>query len=154
MRLRQTRMWQDLATQSMFGRLDQLTHGIWQPVCMSLEREWQDNRPNISCVPVGTYTLVPHSGAKYRNTLALVGHKVSYLPQQGVPRSVCVLHKASVGSDLQGCVAWGWHVDQMAVGSRLSVLDAGIEFIENGIAAHDAGEVVLLTIRNAEGFEP
>lgn len=154
MRFRQTRLFQDIPTQSMFGRVDRLVRGNWFFETMSCEREWKNNLPNISCIPVGTYSLVPHNGTKYRDTMALVGETVSYLPMEGVPRSVCVFHKATRGRQLQGCIAWGETVTTEPFAADLTDFKLGKTLIAGALKAYHAGELVQLVIRNAEGFNP
>jgi len=70
-----------------------------------MERSWDFNKPNVSCVPRDEYTLESHSSQKYPNTWAIVGDGVSHLPTEGIPRFACVLHTAVYPMDLQGCLA-------------------------------------------------
>lgn len=79
----------------------------------TLERTWipdpeHGSRPNESCVPDGTYLLVPHSGRKYRDTWALVApeHLVTH-QQDGPGRFGIVLHAGNVARDTDGCVLPG-----------------------------------------------
>jgi hypothetical protein len=53
--------------QGVFGVL--LDKGI--PLCLTLERPWKNNERNVSCIPPGTYSVVPHSGAKFKNCFRL-----------------------------------------------------------------------------------
>ena len=69
-----------------------------------MEREWMQNLTNVSCVPPGLYDLVPHSSERYPSTWALVGDTVSHYPEPGIPRSTCVLHRASRPNQLKGCL--------------------------------------------------
>lgn len=72
-----------------------------------VEREWNGNRRNISCVPRGTYSLVPHHGSKYPYTWALDGLTVSPIRNAHPDRAryACVIHAANSPSDLEGCLA-------------------------------------------------
>ncbi len=72
----------------------------------TVEREWRDNEPNISCVPADDYEMVPHSG-KYADTWALVGETVSHYPETSAARSTCVFHVGNRWMDVRGCVAIG-----------------------------------------------
>lgn len=65
----------------------------------SLERGWQDNQNNISCVPEGDYKLVYEYSARF-------GRKLWEL--KGVPnRAECKFHAANYWKELNGCIALG-----------------------------------------------
>lgn len=72
-----------------------------------MEREWNGNRRNVSCVPRGNYKLVPHHGTKYPNTWALKGLTVAGgdVPDRSKARFACVIHSAKHPTDLEGCLA-------------------------------------------------
>ncbi len=95
---------------------------------MSCEREWLDNTPGKSCVPLGFYVLEPHDGVKYKQTFALIGETVSHSQQSGVQRYACVIHWSATGAGLQGCVSVGDATEIRAgkgprlVGSRVTEL--------------------------------
>ena len=69
-----------------------------------MERRWYFNMPNISCVPRDEYTLERHDGNRYHNTWALIGDGVGHYAHEGKPRSACVLHTATLPSQLEGCL--------------------------------------------------
>ncbi len=128
MRLFLKRRWKHPDTKSIFGTLQSSTG----PQFITCEREWKDNQPNVSCVPTGFYLLEPHDGTKYKNTFALVGSTVSHIGDgASVTRSACVFHKASKGSQLQGCIALGTSVTLVADSSwaKLSGLGHGKEWL-------------------------
>lgn len=110
--------------ESAFGdlRVWDFGRGLLEPVfeAVSAERRWADNEPFVSCVPAGFYVLEPHNGTKYRDTWALIGDTVSHTSEEGVPRSACVLHWASSGKGLQGCVSAG---HELQVSSRAAALE-------------------------------
>lgn len=72
-----------------------------------MEREWNGNRRNVSCVPRGEYELVRHHGTKYPNTWALKGLTVAggAVPDRSKARFACVIHSAKHPTDLEGCLA-------------------------------------------------
>ena len=148
MRLFLKRRWKHTNTKSIFGTLGSAIIG--SPKFITCERAWKDNQPNVSCVPTGFYLLEPHDGTKYKNTFALVGSTVSHtvdpspvwltadlspvwltVDGAGVTRSACVFHKASKGSQLQGCIALGTSVTLVADSSwaKLSGLGHGKEWL-------------------------
>lgn len=90
--------------QSLFGDIQGDDNSFSGLTC---ERNWNNNERGESCVPDGFYYLEPHEGVKYKGTYALIGSDVSHYPEQGVARSACVIHWASQGSNLQGCVSIG-----------------------------------------------
>jgi hypothetical protein len=87
----------------------------------TIERVWtpSENSPagkrSASCVPLGDYKLVPHSGDKFSRVWALVNttldiyHWPWEIPKTKEPfaRSVCLLHPANYAVELEGCVAPG-----------------------------------------------
>lgn len=66
---------------------------------LSLERGWQDNKPNISCYPIGEYDLVYEWSDKYQTMLWEVKNVEN--------RSECKFHSANFWHDLEGCTALG-----------------------------------------------
>ncbi len=67
-------------------------------VCMTLERPWLDNKPNISCIPFGLYIcrriISPHFGTTFE--------------VQGVPgRSHILIHAGNSPKDTEGCILLG-----------------------------------------------
>ena len=72
-----------------------------------MEREWNGNRRNVSCVPRGEYELVRHHGTKYPDTWALKGLTVAggAVPDRTKARFACVIHSAKHPTDLEGCLA-------------------------------------------------
>ena len=61
-----------------------------------MEPPWRDNRPRRSCVPPGTYDVVPHVSPRYGRSLLVTG----------VPgRSHILIHAGNVGGDRD----LGWH---------------------------------------------
>ncbi len=92
-------------------RLDNLTRGVLLvagQVYYTTERPWLDNEPNVSCVPVGSYRLEPHSSDRYPDTWALVGETVAHYDERpGIPRFTCLLHVANEPIDVEGCIGPG-----------------------------------------------
>lgn len=77
--------------------------------CYTIEQLWDMNKPFVSCVPAGEYTLVPHHSDKYGKTWALVNHdlSVAYAPTPNFRRYACLIHAANWAHQLQGCIAPG-----------------------------------------------
>lgn len=66
---------------------------------LSLERGWQNNKPMVSCLPIGIYDVVLEWSPKFNKMLWEI---------KGVPgRSEAKFHSASFWFNLNGCVALG-----------------------------------------------
>lgn len=67
-------------------------------ICFTLELPWKNNERNVSCIPKGTYGVVRHNGAKYKNVWRLLD----------VPnRSGILIHAGNTKADIQGCILVG-----------------------------------------------
>ena len=105
MRLFLQRRLEDPGSKSIFGTLAVENDA---PSYVTCEREWLNNAPSLSCVPGGFYRLTRHDGTKYQRTFALIGETVSHAGgEPGVTRSACVLHWATQGKYLEGCISIG-----------------------------------------------
>ncbi|WP_341216946.1 DUF5675 family protein [uncultured Wocania sp.] len=90
-----------------------------------LERGWQDNKRNISCIPEGTYKLVLEYSHKFSRYLWEV---------KGVPnRSECKFHAASFWKNLNGCFSPGlakWDINNDGYKDMIYSTDALEEFMD------------------------
>ena len=76
---------------------DDSKHPLFSAV--SLERGWQDNKPNISCIPKGSYKVVLEYSPRFKKDLWEI---------KGVPnRSECKFHSSNFWYQLNGCVSLG-----------------------------------------------
>ena len=79
----------------------------------TLERQWSNNEPGVSCVPLGSYTLhwqptttpVPDSYDGY--TWYLDGESVSRNHASEKPRTRIAVHIGNTQKDIRGCIAVG-----------------------------------------------
>jgi hypothetical protein len=68
-------------------------------ICFTLELPWEENKPNVSCVPAGEYILRWEYSAHFESNLWEL---------KGVPgRSEVKIHVANKLSQLRGCIAVG-----------------------------------------------
>jgi len=102
------------------GTLGELyNEGVFQ--CYMIGQPWRDNRPFVSCVPVGTYDLIPHNSPHLGKCVAMVNHDLNVYETQaeaqaaGGGRYACLVHPANWSSQLQGCFAPG---DGISWGTR------------------------------------
>lgn len=71
------------------------------PFCVSVERPWENNKPNSSCIPTGEYTCV-------RGTHNLDGHALETFEITNVPgRTGILIHRGNFYTDSLGCVILG-----------------------------------------------
>lgn len=73
----------------------------------TVEDDWLDNRPNVSCIPVGHYKL-------HRT----VYHKHGYetFEVMDVPgRSRILIHPANTEEDVQGCIGVGLRIGKLFI---------------------------------------
>lgn len=84
---------------STLGELEVYVKGKKQFSCMTIEQDWNDNKPNESCFPPGEYELVFEYSNKFGENL---------WEFKNVPgRSECKFHVANKVEELEGCVAPG-----------------------------------------------
>lgn len=76
------------------------------PIIYTVERPWADNKPFVSCIPAGRYTLAPHTSQKYGATYALEGRTVSQFKSDKARYGI-LFHPGNIYIDLQGCIAPG-----------------------------------------------
>jgi|SRR5579863_301123 len=69
-----------------------------KPVCLSLEHKWNNNLPDVSCIPPGHYHVKPFSSDDHPGVFEL----------QNVPgRSDILTHIGNKISDTKGCIILG-----------------------------------------------
>lgn len=104
------------------------------PLCCTLEPPWNNNQPNQSCIPEGSYICTPHSGTKYKNVWEI----------NGVPnRDAILIHQGNKLKNTTGCVL---------VGKSFAVLD-GEYGVKDSILALNGLRAIMpkeftLTIKN------
>lgn len=78
------------------------TFGIFyindDPLCLTLEDPWNNNKTGISCIPEGVYKVSKHSGLKYKNVWIL--HDVP-------DRTAILIHSGNTINDTRGCILVG-----------------------------------------------
>lgn len=66
--------------------------------CFTLELPWVDNKQNISCIPIGIYTVVKRTSDKYG---------LHFHIKDVSDRSYILIHQANFIDQLRGCIAVG-----------------------------------------------
>lgn len=72
----------------------------------SIECPWLENQPDVSCVPEGTYQLIPYMSPRHGATWFLENAQLG-VGGLGAARSYCELHSANWARQLEGCIAFG-----------------------------------------------
>jgi len=87
------------------------TFGRWyhdgKPLTCSVEREWKNNEPSISCIPAGDYRLQWHDSPKYGRRLHFVAPSLGVTVSGPSQRTHCLIHPANWPNQVQGCNAPG-----------------------------------------------
>lgn len=68
------------------------------PFCLTIELAWRDNKPDISCIPVGEYLCQRTVKIKHGECFEIL-----YVPN----RSDILIHKGNFTTDTLGCIILG-----------------------------------------------
>lgn len=88
--------------------------------CATCEQPWNNNIADQSCIPVGDYQLLPYDSPRHGPTVVFHNPALGvYGTPQLVPagqqgRSLCEIHPANWPDQLEGCVAVGADVADIA----------------------------------------
>lgn len=86
-------------------------------ICRSLENPWRDNKPNISCIPEGIYTVKKDSTGKFKYWKIL----------NVIERENIEIHTGNKQKDTKGCLIfgarWCFMDDELAVSNSKDTLD-------------------------------
>lgn len=97
----------DIATTGVVLLTDAgVNKGRW----LSIEQPWNENAQGHSCVPAGTYSLIPYMSPKHGATWQLHAPHCNVYGCGPVPdggRSLIEIHSANWASQLEGCIALG-----------------------------------------------
>lgn len=94
------------------GRKDCMTGllSVGDQQFFTIEQPWRDNKIGESCVPAGSYKLVPYSSPTHGATYCLDNPLLNIYGPGPYPvggRSYCELHSANWARQLEGCIALG-----------------------------------------------
>lgn len=98
------------------------------PILKTVEREWANNTPNISCIPEGVYDVTPHDSPRFGKCLALSAPSLGVTIYGPSLRTHCLIHAANKPSQLQGCIAPG--LDFGVVDNEWAVLSSRDALLE------------------------
>jgi hypothetical protein len=122
-----------LRSQGTFGILS--VSGIsGEFTCFTIERQWLENKENISRIPSGLYTLrIDTFKGKYKNYKVL---KVNN-------RTAIEMHIANFSSELNGCIALGDSISWFSKEKRFGVTNSEKTFKKFMIAMNGDQEAIL-----------
>jgi len=83
----------------------------------TLELSYKENKPQISCIPLGCYVVTPHVSFR---------HGRCYEVNNVCNRSNILIHKGNFNSDTKGCILIGRGMDYISGDYQLDVLNSTI----------------------------
>lgn len=102
-----------------FGVFGTLHNSSGIPFAVTLEKPWDDNKVNVSCIPAGDYICKKINSPKFGRVFEL----------QNVPgRSHILIHKGNLVRDTSGCIIVGERFDPLE--DKAAVLSSGDAFKE------------------------
>ena len=109
----------DSQEMGVFGRL--LVGG--KQAALTLEQNWRNNQPFISCVPAGRYEVVSYESKKHGKTFALKNHEMGVGVFKGDSQRYAILiHPANTADQLHGCIALG--TSEGAINGKWALLNS------------------------------
>lgn len=95
-------------------------------LCYTVEREWNNNAPNVSCIPGGVYLVRRHQSPKFGDCFSLENKALGVTVFGPSQRTHCLIHAANWPSQLSGCIAPGTtlHSSRWGVGNSKTALNA------------------------------
>ena len=101
-------------SQSSEGTFGILIDPLGNTLCHTAELPWDDNKPDSSCIPAGTYQVIPHNSQEHPNTW-----EVSNVPN----RIGILIHNGNLPlQDSLGCVIVG--TSQGFLDTHMAVLNS------------------------------
>lgn len=97
------------------GKLHFNGEALWTMEAPWIPDFYHGSLPFKSCVPEGTYQIMPHSSDKYPETWLFYNSALKVYPYpddrpESLGRYVCLFHVANFASELSGCIAPGMDV--------------------------------------------
>lgn len=80
------------------GTFGQISDQNGEIICYTCELAWHDNEPQKSCIPIGTYNVIPHNSPSHPGTWEIVD-----VPE----RSAILIHNGNTENDSLGCILVG-----------------------------------------------
>ena len=128
------------------------THGTFElggRIWHSMEREDLGNAPFKSCIPQGTYDLIPHVSRKYGHCYIMVNEDLNVYPYENSPgrpdsgRYLCLfVHRGNYAHNFVGCVgaSHGYDIEKDML---LSSTRAACEIVNEAVANEGSYELII-----------
>lgn len=94
---------------------------IWW--CKTLELAWNDNKPNISCIPIGSYFCRWSRSPLFSKKAS--ADVYTYEVMDVIDRAGIRLHSANYNRDLLGCLALGSNLKDLDIDGQLDLIHSG-----------------------------
>lgn len=118
-----------IPTIGTFGRIVDENN---REICKTVEREWLDNKPSLSCICAGSYKLTKVQSPKFGPCYALTNADLGVTYTGPSTRTHILLHAANYPEQLLGCIApglnymegkWGVSSSKKALVNLEAILD-------------------------------
>lgn len=133
------------------GTFSTLCDDNGNPFCVTVEPPWKNNQAGVSCVPEGTYELIPHESPRFGRCYALSAPELGVTIFGKSQRTHILFHVANLASQLEGCIApgecFGVLYDKRTDANEWAVMSSGIAF--DRLMAYLNNEPAQLVIRRA-----
>lgn len=107
-----------------FGELSVGTYSF-----KTVEREWLNNAPSISCIPEGDYKMIPYQSPRNGPTWLLENHSLGVYRFDTNHRNLIEIHIANWPRQVEGCIGVGKELryiyDSVEGADRLGVSRSG-----------------------------
>lgn len=119
----------------------------------TVEQPWNANKSGASCIPEGTYRLLPHTSSRYPNVWALVNHDLNiyYQPGPTTPKTGrygILIHVANAPKDVRGCIGVGMAGHAMINGSwGITSSKQAIAFLRDFIPDNNITSITITAFR-------
>jgi len=111
-----------------FGRLD-----IGGVSLYTLEREWNNNKSNVSCIPAGDYVMVHHESPRFGACLCVLNEGAGVVRSKREDEAVrwgILIHPANKVDELAGCIAPAMSFDDNQVYSSRMAFNEVMDITE------------------------
>ncbi len=129
------------------GTLGTLYSPEGEIICRTVEREWLNNTPSVSCIPEGIYSVSWTASPRFGKKLALQSKQLSVSVAGNTVRTHILIHAANRPGELHGCIAPGVEFADNWFG--VSNSRSAVSTVESMIGRdlHNSEEVFLKIVR-------
>ena len=101
-------------------------------ICKSVEREWLNNKPYVSCVPAGLYKMTKHNSPSKGKCYCLTSKEQGVTLAGPSVRTHVLIHIANWPEDLLGCIGPGedYHPSRWGVMNSTSAFNDLMDLLD------------------------